>query len=80
VDSARRIASPTPVGEPQSPRLLDRVRLAIRSHHYSPRTEEAYLAWIKRYIFFHDKRHPLLTSSKMATISGPCESCWGTRT
>jgi len=58
VDSARRIASPIPVGGPPSPRLLDRVRLAIRSHHYSPRTEEAYIAWIKRYIFFHDKRHP----------------------
>jgi integron integrase len=40
------------------PRLLDRVRLAIRAHHYSPRTEEAYVAWVKRYIFFHGKRHP----------------------
>jgi len=56
VDSARRIASPIPVGGPPSPRLLDRVRLAIRSHHYSPRTEEAYIAWIKRYIFFHAAR------------------------
>ena len=34
------------------------MRLAIRACHYSPRTEEAYIAWIKRFIFFHSKRHP----------------------
>ena len=39
-------------------RLLDRVRMAIRTRHYSPRTEKAYVSWIKRFIFFHDKRHP----------------------
>jgi hypothetical protein len=44
---------------PRSPRLLDRVRAALRAPHYSRRTEDAYVAWIKRYIFlFHDKRHP----------------------
>jgi integron integrase len=41
------------------PRLLDRVRIAIRTRHYSLRTEEAYVAWIKRFILFHNKRHPL---------------------
>ena len=40
------------------PRLLDRVRGEIRSRHYSRRTEKAYVAWIRRYIFFHGKRHP----------------------
>jgi integron integrase len=40
------------------PRLLDRVREAIRIRHYSRRTEKAYVHWIKRYIFFHGKRHP----------------------
>ena len=40
------------------PRLLDRVREALRVRHYSRRTEEAYVAWIRRYIFFHGKRHP----------------------
>jgi len=40
------------------PRLLDRVREAVRARHYSPRTEKTYVAWIKRYIFFHSKRHP----------------------
>ena len=39
-------------------RLLDRVRDAIRARHYSRRTEKAYVGWIKRYIFFHAKRHP----------------------
>ena len=46
-----------PPGRPKL-KLLDRVRLAIRARHYSPRTEEAYVGWIKRYIFFHGKRHP----------------------
>ena len=41
-----------------SPRLLDRVRYAIRSRHYSPRTEKAYLFWIRRFIVFNGKRHP----------------------
>ena len=44
--------------EPPKPRLLDRVRSALRSRHYSRRTEEAYVAWIRRYILFHGKRHP----------------------
>jgi len=41
-----------------NPRLLDQVRSALRVRHYSLRTEEAYLQWIKRYILFHGKRHP----------------------
>jgi integron integrase len=43
---------------PGQPKLLDRVRTAIRTRHYSLRTEEAYVGWIRRYIFFHNKRHP----------------------
>ncbi len=42
----------------QRPKLLDRVRAAIRSRHYSRRTEEAYVHWIKRFIFYHGMRHP----------------------
>ncbi len=50
-------AQPQP--PPQSPpRLLERVRLAIRGRHYSPRTEKAYLGWIRRFILFHGRRHP----------------------
>jgi len=39
-------------------RLLDQVREVIRKKHYSIRTEQAYLQWIRRFIFFHNKRHP----------------------
>jgi Phage integrase, N-terminal SAM-like domain len=39
-------------------KLLDQVRDAIRLKHYSIRTEESYVTWIKRYIPFHNKRHP----------------------
>ena len=46
------------VGVPAKPKLLDQVRDAIRTRHYSYRTEEAYVGWIKRYVFFHHKRHP----------------------
>jgi hypothetical protein len=45
-------------GRPARPRLLDRVREALRVRHYSRRTEEAYVAWIRRFILFHGKRHP----------------------
>ena len=44
--------------EPAKPRLLDRVRAALRLLHYSRRTEAAYVGWIRRYILFHGKRHP----------------------
>lgn len=39
-------------------RLLDRVRWHLRVKHYSIRTEQAYVDWIRRYILFHGKRHP----------------------
>ena len=42
----------------QPPKLLDRVRHTIRARHYSRRTEEAYVHWIRRYIVFHRKTHP----------------------
>ncbi|MBI4561220.1 MAG: phage integrase N-terminal SAM-like domain-containing protein, partial [Candidatus Rokubacteria bacterium] len=41
------------------PRLLDRVRQAMHARHLSSKTEEAYISWIKRFIFFHGKRHPI---------------------
>jgi len=40
------------------PRLLDRVRTAIRTRHYSRRTEKAYTSWVRRFVLYHDKRHP----------------------
>lgn len=42
----------------QQPKLLDQVRTAIRTRHYSLRTEQAYIHWTKRFIFYHGKRHP----------------------
>src|ERR1043166_8260019 len=43
---------------PRQPRLFDRVRDALRSRHCSRRTEKSYVAWIRRFILFHGKRHP----------------------
>jgi len=40
------------------PKLLDQVRDVIRRKHFSIRTEQAYVDWIRRFILFHDKRHP----------------------
>src|ERR1700731_131698 len=42
----------------RKPKLLEQVRDAIRVKHYSIRTEQAYIDWIKRFILFHNKRHP----------------------
>jgi integrase len=44
--------------ESQPPKLIDRVRGAIRARHYSRRTEEAYVHWLRRFIVFHQKKHP----------------------
>jgi integron integrase len=41
-----------------SKKLLEQVRDALRTKHYSFRTEQTYMEWIKRYIMFHGKRHP----------------------
>ncbi|MBI4588344.1 MAG: phage integrase N-terminal SAM-like domain-containing protein, partial [Candidatus Rokubacteria bacterium] len=58
IDEKERSAISSPAGAPK-PRLLDRVRQAIRTRHYSYKTEEAYVGWIRRFILFHNKRHPL---------------------
>jgi integron integrase len=44
--------------ERSEPRLLEQVRNAVRRRHYSYRTEQVYVHWIKRYIYFHGKKHP----------------------
>jgi len=72
-DAARdRRAAGRPSCEKQTnprpePKLLDRVRQAIRVLHYSPRTEDAYVTWIKRFILFNDKRHPAEMGSREVT-------------
>jgi Phage integrase, N-terminal SAM-like domain len=44
--------------EQRPKKLLDQVRDAIRLKHYSLHTKESYVTWIRRYILFHNKRHP----------------------
>jgi len=49
----------TQTAPPQgSPKLLDQLRQALRSRHYSRRTEQTYCQWVKRFICFHGVRHP----------------------
>jgi len=47
-----------PHAEQGKPKLLDQVRAVLRLKHYSLRTEQSYVDWIKRFILFHNKRHP----------------------
>src|SRR3989304_5397855 len=47
--------SPTP---PKEKKLLDQYRDIINLKHYSPRTGDTYIVWVKEYILFHNKRHP----------------------
>jgi len=42
----------------KNPKLLDRVRINLRTNHYSKKTEEAYIKWIKEFIFYNNKQHP----------------------
>ena len=49
------VSSRAPAG---APKLLQLVRRAVRLHHYSPRTEEAYVAWVRRYVRHHKMKHP----------------------
>jgi hypothetical protein len=44
-------------------KLLDQVRDVLRVKHYSYRTEQTYVHWIRRFILFHNKRHPSETST-----------------
>ncbi len=68
-------------------KLLDRARYSIRLKGYSICTEQSYVSWIRRFILFHNKRHPQdmgkneieahLIISEM--ISEPSKNSWGTR-
>ena len=48
----------------KKPKLLEQVKDYIRLKHYSIRTEEAYINWIRRFILFHNKRHPMEMGEK----------------
>src|ERR671918_744966 len=58
ISTSPQAPTASPLLSSAKPKLLDQVRQAIRMRHYSPRTEETYVHWIKRFIFFHNKRHP----------------------
>jgi len=47
-----------PTASPRAPKLMDQLHEAFRSRHYSRRTEQAYCYWVKRFIYFHNIRHP----------------------
>ena len=49
---------------PKPKKLLDQVKDALRVKHYAYRTEKTYIFWIRRYIFFHGKKHPSEMGSK----------------
>ena len=48
----------------KSPKLLDQVRYTLRRKHYSIRTEQSYVQWIKRFIFYYNKKHPINMGGK----------------
>lgn len=56
-DAGRADGASNPAGASQ-PKLLDRLVQALRSRHYSRRTEQTYCHWVKRFIFYHNVRHP----------------------
>ena len=51
-------AAPADLPTPPKPKLLDQLREALRSRHYSRRTEQTYCHWAKRFSFFHHVQHP----------------------
>jgi len=58
------LAAPTP----KAPRLLEQLRDAIRRRNYSYRTEEVYVQWVRRFIYFSGKRHPLELGAAEVTV------------
>jgi hypothetical protein len=56
-----------PVDPDRRPRLLEHLREAIRYKHYSYRTEQAYVHWVRRFILFCGKRHPAMLGEAEVT-------------
>lgn len=63
--------------EPQvpKPRLLDQVRRTMRVAYYAIRTEQAYVDWIRRFILYHNKRHPNEMGAVTLSLFGANKSC-----
>jgi hypothetical protein len=88
-ETSKPTSSPSKIPESgQGKKLMDQVSDALRTKHYSYRTEQTYVDWIKRYIYFHNKRHPsemgeieirafiahLATERKVAASTHTCPS------
>jgi integron integrase len=56
-ETAPRVGSPQPPLQPKT-KLLHSLRANLRLRHFSPRTEEAYVGWVRRFVRFHGVRHP----------------------
>ncbi len=55
----RNQSSPSASVSPETkPKLLDQMRYVLRKKHYKLRTEYSYISWVKRFLFFHNMRHP----------------------
>ena len=58
VEHADHSRTDTSAGDSPKPRLMDQLRQALRSRHYARRTEQTYCQWVRRFIHFHNIRHP----------------------
>ena len=68
VESKDSLIALAPEGvEPRRPRLLEQVHEAVRRRYFSRRTEEAYGHWIKRFIYFSGRRHPVVLGEAEVT-------------
>lgn len=62
----------------QNPKLLDTMRLALRVRHYSPRTEQAYRVWARRFIVYHSKQQPSqLGAAEVQQVLDHWQVIWG---
>ena len=57
ITRAKKLSNPKKTSS--EPKLLDKVKIDLRTKHYSKKTEEAYIKWIKEFIYFHNKKHPI---------------------
>jgi integrase len=57
---ATSVVASRPTEGTGGPKLLDRLREALRARHYSRRTGQTYRHWVKRFIYFHNIRHPVV--------------------
>jgi hypothetical protein len=72
--SPGQVHAPSPPG--RKPKLLDQLRQALRSRHYSRRTEQTYCPWVKRFIYFHDIRHPAEMAEPEINGIDPVRPCF----